>query len=109
MKKQIKEMLTLSNKHKTLVINGAFILTANYIDNSGFNVELSGKEPSEIKLTLEYTLKHDKCFGRRCEITSRTTTEVIAEIADNMQKMLDEIAKELVNNFKNGYLLGDVI
>ena len=108
MKKQIKEMLTLSDKHKTLVINGAFTLTADYIDDDGFNVELSKKTPSDINLTLEYTLKHDKCFGRRHTITSRNADDIIIEIANAMQKILDDITDELVNNFKNGYLLGEV-
>lgn len=109
MKNQIKEMLTLSKKNKSLRINQAFTLNADYIAENGFNVELTNSPPSELKLTLVYTLKHDKCFMKSRLITSRNVKEVIDEIAKAMQDILQEVSQELVKSFINGQLLGDVI
>ena len=109
MTKEIKEMLKLGNKNKTLQLNEMFKLQASYIDESSFNVELSGKAPVEAKLELIYTLKHDKCFLKTETIESKNIDGVIKEIELKMEKILNEITLQVVQNFKNGYLQGNVV
>ena len=109
MTKEIKEMLKLGNKNKTLQLNGMFKLQASYNDENSFNVELSGKAPVEVKLELIYILKHDKYFLKTETIESKNVDGVIEEIELKMEKMLNEITLQLVQNFKNGYLKGNVV
>lgn len=108
MKKEIKKMLTLGNTKKSLKLNCAFELVADYIDNNGRNVEVSKHEPVDMTLSLVYVLAHDKCLGKSKEIISRNVDDVIAEIQKAMHDIINDVRNQLVNDFKNGYLLGEV-
>lgn len=109
MKKQLKNMLELSNKSKSLKINGMFTLRSHCIDSNGWACELSKKEPADVVLYLEYVQKHDKFFGRSYTIKSRTCDEIVKEINEKMTEMLSDIQERLISQLNHGYLLGEVI
>ena len=108
MKKEIMSLLTLGTRNKTLKINGAFKLKAEYIDKSGWNVELSKKEPVDVVLYLKYTLVHDQFTCMQREIINRDYDAIVKEIACEMENMLLDQKDRLIKQFNNGYLLGEV-
>lgn len=106
MTKEIKAMMQFANEKKTLKINGAFTLEALTVDNIGRAMIMSSSEPAEVKLTLVYTLAHDKMLGMSRDVSAETVEQVIENIDKAMGEMLDEIKAKLMKQFKNGYLLG---
>lgn len=104
MNKEINDLLTLSDHHKDLQLNGLFCLRAQYADDQGVSVEYSGKAPVSVHITLVYTAKHNKNLFRSVPIESRTYQGIMEEVPAKMQTMLSEIGAELAKAFSAGYL-----
>lgn len=108
MKKELTNLLTLADHSKRLKINGAFEVRADYVDKFGTNVEVSKNDPDRVILYLVYTLAHDKALFRSVKLEGKSHEELIKEIPVAVENILDGIKDDLLNSFRNGYLLGNV-
>ena len=104
MRKELINLVALSNHDKALKLNGAFELRARYLDESGVNVELSKKDPVSVKIDLVCTMAHDKFLLRSAPIVARDADKMQSEVADKMSEMFCEFGKELAKQMKAGYL-----
>lgn len=104
MRKELMNMVKLSDHDKTLKLNGAFELRARFTDEFGVNVELSHKTPVSVAVDLVSTMGHDKFLFRSMPIKARDADEMQTEIAEKMAQMFCEFGEELAKQMNAGYL-----
>lgn len=108
MNKELTELIALSDKNKTMKLNGCFELRAEFIDRFGVSVELSKKEPTSLRLSLVYTLPHDKFLSRSVEIKARDSRAIVEETAERMVEMMASFGDELAKQIRSGYIQGGI-
>ena len=107
MKKELKTMLNAS-QNMSLRINGAFTLTVSCMNAQGINIDLStDKEIAERVLSIEYSIPHDKALFTSRILPSTSIEELRQDILIAMSDIMNEIALKLIQEFKNGQLLGE--
>ena len=105
MKKEINDLLTLSKYSKCFAINQHFAVKATYFDEFNINTNFSSREPVGMELQLVYTLPADIWLGRATTLMGRSYEELMKEIPEKMSEMLNNLAADLSNQFKNGWSL----
>lgn len=104
MKKELTDLIALSDNDKTLTLNGAFRLKARFLDELGRNVKLYKTTPVSVAVDLVCTMQHDKFFLRSMPIEARDAAAMQTEIAGKMASMFANFGRELEAQMMSGYL-----
>lgn len=104
MKKELQELLTLSENSKTLKINGIYKVESVPLSEMDSAIEVATHLRPPVKMML--TLKGHNMTRR---LYAATPQDLKVEIATVMAEMEAEHVNRMLKDWENGYILGSVI